>query len=433
MRFRTPSKIKASPPDGLTIPMQQYRPNNMNIQQARGGDLQSYTPSPEQFTGERPPYDLAAVPNYPSQELLEPTYAELKKKVNDSYQDGKPLALTLTTKFGFFTFMVIIFFGIHLVRFANRMRNQESNYVPDNITFLRDNSHRTLLATSRGTKSSIFFMGDRLEHASPSFAPVLGRKLVMYPSEYSDVTQLYDKKSSSDTKISDTMEMKFFPLHETKGDDCVPMSPWQTMSFRKFIYIPCNYCMILWIKSMWPNISLLLFLATCNNLHEVGILPSLEDDSLRLLSSAGSWRDAWRFKASVTRPLNEKQIVDNVIVKTIKFQHTLQDRYFEFSRVDALSMERLTSSPYVMGVYNFCGVSVVTERGVDDIALVADKLSSRDKVEMAKKVAISIAAVHEIDAADHQPAALVHNDINTGNLFLGRKNTPMLNDFNIAG
>ena len=85
-----------------------------------------------------------------------------------------------------------------------------------------------------------------------------------------------------------------------------------------------------------------------------------------------------------------------------------------------------------MGVYSFCGVSVVTERGIGDIKLEAKKHSSREKVEMAMKVARSVAAVHEIDGADHRPA-LVHNDINTGNLFLGRKNTPMLNDFNIAG
>ena len=120
--------------------------------------------------------------------------------------------------------------------------------------------------------------------------------------------------------------------------------------------------------------SSLLFLATCNNLHEMGIVPSLEDDSLRLLSSAGSWRDAWRFKASVARPLDDKQIVDNVIVKTIKLEHTLQDRYFEFSRVDSLAMERLTSSPYVMGAYSFCGVSVVTERGIGDIKQLKNNL-----------------------------------------------------------
>mmetsp|Transcript_28409 Transcript_28409/g.60529 ORF Transcript_28409/g.60529 Transcript_28409/m.60529 type:complete len:345 (-) Transcript_28409:194-1228(-) len=171
--------------------------------------------------------------------------------------------------------------------------------------------------------------------------------------------------------------------------------------------------------------------ATCNNLHEMGILPSLQDDSLRLLSSAGSWRDAWRFKASVARPSNEKQILDNVIIKTIKFEHTLQDRYLEFSRVDALAMERLTSSPYIMGINGFCGVSVITERGTNTIEHVVNRLSSRHKVDLARKVAKSIAAVHEIDG-EGNAAAIAHNDINLGNIFTDSKNNPLLNDFNIA-
>ena len=50
----------------------------------------------------------------------------------------------------------------------------------------------------------------------------------------------------------------------------------------------------------------------------MGIDSSLNDTSLRLLSSVGSWRDAWRFKTLVEDSLNEKQVLDNVIIKTIK-------------------------------------------------------------------------------------------------------------------
>ena len=109
----------------------------------------------------------------------------------------------------------------------------------------------------------------------------------------------------------------------------------------------------------------------------------------------------------------------------------MQERYFEFSRVDALAMERLTSSPYIMNVHGFCGVSVVTERGTDNFAHLVNHLSPRGKVELARKVAKSIAAVHEIDGRENA-VALVHNDINFSNIFLGHKNSPLLNDFNIA-
>lgn len=118
------------------------------------------------------------------------------------------------------------------------------------------------------------------------------------------------------------------------------------------------------------------------------------------------------------------------VLLSSRFQHTLQDRYFEFSRVDALAMERLTSSPYVMGIHGFCGVSVVTERGTCDIEHVVDHLSPRSKVDLARKIAKSIAAVHNIGGPGS--VALVHNDINMANFFWGPTNNPLLNDFNIA-
>ena len=84
-----------------------------------------------------------------------------------------------------------------------------------------------------------------------------------------------------------------------------------------------------------------------------------------------------------------------------------------------------------MGINGFCGVSVVTERGTDAFADVVDKLSSRSKVDVAVKVARSIADVHEIDGPN-STVSLVHNDININNIFMGPKSNPLLNDFNIA-
>lgn len=113
-----------------------------------------------------------------------------------------------------------------------------------------------------------------------------------------------------------------------------------------------------------------------------------------------------------------------------RYLHTFQDRYFEFSRVDALAMERLSSNPYIMDIYGFCGVSVMTDRGETDVAHVVDHLDSRDKLTVAQKIAESIASVHEIDGKE-KPASLVHNDINVGNIFWSR-GEPKLNDFNVS-
>lgn len=123
-------------------------------------------------------------------------------------------------------------------------------------------------------------------------------------------------------------------------------------------------------------------------------------------------------------PDDNKQKTDNVIIKTIKIHHPLEERYFEFSRVDALAMEQLTSNPYIMNIHDFCGVSVVTERGDEVLGKAIQRLSPRSKVDLAVKVALSLAAVHEHD--------LVHNDLNADNIFMGKNNNPKLNDFNIA-
>jgi hypothetical protein len=52
-----------------------------------------------------------------------------------------------------------------------------------------------------------------------------------YPAEHTDVTQVYDVTSSNDVRLK-TMERKFFPEHET-NKNCIPMSDWQLLSFRK--------------------------------------------------------------------------------------------------------------------------------------------------------------------------------------------------------
>ena len=329
---------------------------------------------------------------YPSQELRDinrtlTNYQQVNNKSSSSQR------IFPFTSFGLFSFVVLAVASLHLVNLGNHSLDTTHVHI----------RRRTTTVNSHPRNPQTFFIGDSVDKDAQSFEPVLGRKVINHnkSGDFSDVTQLYDEKSSDDAAIKDTMEMKYFPLHETRGDDCVPMSPWQSMSFP-----------------------------TCNNLHEMGLVSNLEDTSLRLLSSSGSWRDAWRFKAWV--PFNEKEILDNVIIKTIKFEHSLQDRYFEHSRVDALSMERLTSNRYVMNIHGFCGMSVVTERGTDDIIhFVKHISSSRDKVDLAWKVAQSVASVHEIDGMN-TTVSLVHNDINDGNIFIGRKNTPLLNDFNIA-
>ena len=133
-----------------------------------------------------------------------------------------------------------------------------------------------------------------------------------------------------------------------------------------------------------------------------------------------------------------------------RFSHRYEEKYYEDTRVDAVAMERLTASPYIINIYGFCGLTVVQEYGGNDLtrALAGGKMTSLSKLKLAKQVAEGLHHIHSIRDSDNdvdqydtsngfrniqqQQVTLVHNDINLANLLFTVDNRPMLNDFNIA-
>ena len=232
------------------------------------------------------------------------------------------------------------------------------------------------------------------------------RLVELYPADYSDVTQTYPFIDSNDVDSQDDyqMEMRLFPQHES-DPDCVPMSDWQST------YHP-----------------------TCSILHESDMSAAIEASEMSLLSAKGNWRDAWELW---DRPQSDwSRIVggheDTVVLKTLKYEHTMQDAFFELSRVDAISMERLTSSPYVMNIYGFCGMSVVTGYAGETVTDIVDTINPLGKLFMAKLIAKGLSDIHGIDGGDEN-VSLVHNDINYANIMVGGPHRlPKFNDFNLA-
>jgi serine/threonine protein kinase len=120
-----------------------------------------------------------------------------------------------------------------------------------------------------------------------------------------------------------------------------------------------------------------------------------------------------------------------------RFSHRYEEKYYEDSRVDAVAMERLTSSSFVTNIYGFCGLTVVQEYGGNDLTrvLAGNKMNSYAKLNLAKQIAQGLYHVHSVPDDDDeypQQTTLVHNDINLANLLFTTDNRPMLNDFNIA-
>lgn len=244
--------------------------------------------------------------------------------------------------------------------------------------------------------TSMFVLGEL-------FDPVPDRRIDMYPAEYSDVTQTYPVADSADPPASESMEMRKFPTHEF-DEDCVPMASWQTT-----------------------------FYPTCNAFHERD-LPDDLLEALSLISSKGHWRSAWELRDWAQNGWQGGGIDHevSVVIKMLQYEHNMEDAFFEFNRVDALAMERLTPSPYVMDIYGFCGMSVATSFAGEDIAKLSDKLTPLERLNLAREVAVGLADIHGIDGGGRR-VSLVHNDINYSNILISKeRRVPVFNDFNIA-
>lgn len=226
------------------------------------------------------------------------------------------------------------------------------------------------------------------------FDAKLGRIIDLGSAVYSDVTQTYPAVDSSDTV---SMEKRFFPQHET-DESCVPMAEWQ--------------------KKSHPS---------CNNMHEINFPEEMKLLHLEIFATKGFWRHTWMLKDRRDCSIEHRQ---KTALKTIKYEHDLEEAYYENSRVDALAMERLTSSPYVIDVYGFCAMSVLTDYAGESFQSRVRKAKPVEALTMSKQVAEGLAALHGIDGDAH--ASFVHNDLNIANILIGKLNVPLINDFNIG-
>lgn len=113
-------------------------------------------------------------------------------------------------------------------------------------------------------------------------------------------------------------------------------------------------------------------------------------------------------------------------------EHNFEEAHFEHDRIDAVAMERLTSSPHVIDVFGFCGHTVMTEfadgKRLGQLADMAKK-KPLERLRIARDISEGLADVHGIDGDGN--VTFVHLDINPANVVSigGRLK---LNDFNIG-
>ena len=145
----------------------------------------------------------------------------------------------------------------------------------------------------------------------------------------------------------------------------------------------------------------------------------------------GLWRSVWS--------VNPRSVMtEPIVLKTMQKEHELTNRNYDRHRRDAIVMEQLTSSPYVVDIYGFCGNSVLTEYMdltlddvifSDDMDIVIDSkpvpITSTMKLQWALDVARGVQALHEISGGP-----IVHTDIQAKQFLVSSTGRIKINDFN---
>jgi len=189
-----------------------------------------------------------------------------------------------------------------------------------------------------------------------------------------------------------------------------------------------------WQEYNFPN---------CNDVHEIDLASVLafssknDDDNNLGYVASGLWRSVWAVnpRAVMSQP---------IVMKIMEMEHDVNTRNFDRHRRDAIVMERLTSSPYVVDGYGFCGNTVMTEfldLPLDKVVMedetdrlesstkgesVTTPITSRMRIQWAIDVAKGMQALHEIEGGP-----IVHADVQAKQFLVSpATGIVKVNDFN---
>ena len=152
----------------------------------------------------------------------------------------------------------------------------------------------------------------------------------------------------------------------------------------------------------------------------------------------------------------EAYLPNTFCTQQLRIDREFLPEYYELHRRDAVAMERLTASPYVIDIYGHCGNSVMTElafreKGIDSLYRLATGLKDnftphvlQTKLRIAAMIAVGLSHVHNVPIdADidsdggsmknhYTQATIAHYDFNPRNIIISSAGTPKINDFNCA-
>lgn len=225
--------------------------------------------------------------------------------------------------------------------------------------------------------------------------------LQVYTEKYPTKRQV---KSTSSLDQYKAIQKRKYHLPELEAfitEDCKPMHDWQIHSFP-----------------------------SCNKLHEADLAHNIiQSDFIRLINN-GFFRDVWTI-----HDFDLEQTPR--VLKTLRLDHDYIDRNYDRHRRDAVAMERLTASPYIVDIYGHCGNNGLFEYSnggdIDHVLFTKyyreNPLQKYDRLRIAAQIANGIADAHYLD--DKGRSTIAHTDI-TGGQFIFINGVFKLNDFNRA-
>ena len=238
------------------------------------------------------------------------------------------------------------------------------------------------------------------KHYPHAMIKLLGADLVELPANSS--ARIHDELSFEYDNFAAQPEPAPVPgATRTTNSSVVPSPPSATTKEEK-ICLP----MAKWMTASYPN---------CNSVHEIdmqqGVLSMTYDDEEDLKFLGQGWfRDTWKY------------VNDNfegspaVVLKTLRIERDFLEEYFDLHRRDAVAMERLAFSPYVINVFGHCGQSAINELAegimggkINSLEQLNRRLRGKEtdpqalflKLKLASKISLGLAHVHNIHVSDN--------------------------------
>lgn len=189
--------------------------------------------------------------------------------------------------------------------------------------------------------------------------------------------------------------------------------------------------------------------STCNVLHE---LDGFHSPSVSLLSTEGNWRTVWRMDEEIEEG---STLVLKMLQLTKEFNRDATDGHI----MDILVMDHLSSSPYIVKAFGYCGQSVLTEFANASGSSVIKNPDHkwRTRLRMARDLARGLAELHAFQPINFDqirpnlttaanfslhanyayytspyPMAFAHYDINIANTVSLHTDHVQWNDFNLG-